>query len=87
MEEELAFVRRETIDFAWAKKFELNDRTYVRCIRSFVDHSLLIAGVVVNTCSSCAIAYWVAKFLVLERILTTVTFISIPTAAHAILVD
>ncbi len=39
MDEALESVRRETIDFASAKKSELDDRTYVRSMWSFVDHS------------------------------------------------
>ncbi len=39
MDEALEFVRRETIDFANTKKSELDDRTYVRSMWSFVDHS------------------------------------------------
>ena len=39
IDEALESVRRETIDFASAKKSELDDRTYVRSTRSFVDYS------------------------------------------------
>ena len=38
-DEALESVRREIIDFASAKKSELDDRTYVRSMWSFVDHS------------------------------------------------
>jgi len=39
MDEALESVRRETIDFANTKNSELDDRTYVRSMWSFVDHS------------------------------------------------
>ena len=38
-DEALESVRREIIDFASAKKSELDDRTYVRSMWSFVHHS------------------------------------------------
>ena len=49
MDEALESVHRDTFDFANAKKSELDDRTYVRSMWSFVDHSLLlIVGIMIN---------------------------------------
>ena len=64
----LESVRTETLEFSTAKKSQLDSRTYVHSVWSFVDHSSLAVGFMTNTCPCCAIAYWVAELVALDRI-------------------